>query len=95
MLIHYDIDNTMQILREIPFFRPQNSLYHLRNVTLLVHSKCSVSPQTLLINDRKHNPRDIPVLVKTESNLALFRPTLNMNHNYVLSTPMHRESSYY
>ena len=24
MLIYYDIDNTMQIFREIPFFRPQN-----------------------------------------------------------------------
>ena len=24
MLIHYDVDNTVQIFREIPFFRPQN-----------------------------------------------------------------------
>ena len=23
-LIYYDIDNTMQIFREVPFFRPQN-----------------------------------------------------------------------
>ena len=24
MLIYYDINNAMQIVREIPFFRPQN-----------------------------------------------------------------------
>ena len=53
MLIYYDIDNTMQSFREIPFFRPRNNLKKLNNSEMVLKMKIDRRGETRLILQQK------------------------------------------